>query len=73
MNLETIKEQALKNGITPGKCPVCGAELVITNRVDIAWCPEMSSNAIEFVCPNDRDHIPIEDRRVYRISRKYDV
>jgi hypothetical protein len=62
---DLIKELAAKQGIHAKRCGVCGAEEIVTNMVDVALFPHQPPNAFEFVCPTDREHVPIEERRAY--------
>ena len=69
MSATVILEQAIRNGINPGRCPVCGSGLVPSNRVSFAKCPEMAPNAFSFDCPNNLDHIEAVDLDVYYVNR----
>jgi hypothetical protein len=67
-----IKEQAIKSGINPGHCGVCGAGLVVSNRIPFAKCGVMSldklpSNIFSFDCPNSPEHIEAPDLEVHYV------
>jgi hypothetical protein len=69
-----IKDQAIKNGINPGRCGVCGFGLEVSNRIPFAKCGVMSlerlpSNVFSFDCPKSRDHIQDSDLAVYYVSK----
>ncbi|HXC34749.1 MAG TPA: hypothetical protein VNV43_02680 [Candidatus Acidoferrales bacterium] len=59
----------MNTGINPGNCGVCGSELVVSNRIPFAKCPEMPSNVFSFDCPKDPEHIEATDLKVYYIYR----
>jgi hypothetical protein len=70
MTKTEIRERAITAGVDPGQCPVCGADRVVSNRIPVAKCPQMSPNAISFDCPNDTKHIDALDLDVYIVRRK---
>jgi hypothetical protein len=64
-----ILEQAVRNKINPGQCPVCKSGLVPSLR-PFAKVPNMNAMAISFDCPNNQDHIEAPDLDVYVLFRR---
>jgi hypothetical protein len=65
-----ILEQAIRNGINVGRCPVCKTSLTPSSRIPLAKVPSMDNSAISFDCPNSQEHIEAPDLAVYFISRR---